>query len=174
MLLRWLIIALVHGVWANLEDGRCVTAVYTAYKYISFAGVPTKGKDIWVSQCRNPLKVASIYAASEIYCNERERATGLTQLADQCQEFGNLDLLSREAVAENITEDAIRNMKKVDYQELSRGEPVDAPILLSASYFDLMFNTIVRLFVPSWDMIGLKLIDVLGILGIRNLVTSCI
>ncbi|KAJ5826477.1 hypothetical protein N7447_003240 [Penicillium robsamsonii] len=146
MLLRLLIIALAHGVWAKPEDGRCVTAVYTAYNYISFAGVPTKGKDKWESQCRNPLEVTSIYAASDIYCNERERAIGLTQLADQCQEFGNLELLSREAVAKNLTEDAIRNMKTVDYQELSRGETVDAPILLSASYFDLMFNTI-----DSWE-----------------------
>jgi ferric-chelate reductase len=174
MLLRWLVIALANGVWANHEDEQCVTAVYSAYNYISFVGVPTKGKDIWLSQCRNPLKVASIYAASEIYCDQRERAIGLTRLADQCQEFGNLELLPREAVAENLTEDAIRNMKTVDYQELSRGEPVDTPILLSASYFGLMFNTLVRPFVPSWSITGLKLIDVLGILGICNLGTSCI
>ncbi|KAJ5592086.1 hypothetical protein N7537_008990 [Penicillium hordei] len=146
MLLRWLVIALAHGVWANSEDELCVTAVYTAYNYISFVGVPATGKRRWESQCQNPLKVASIYAASEIYCNERERAVGLTQLAEQCQEFGNLELLSREAVAENLTEDAIKNMKRVDYQELPRGEPADAPVLLSASYFGLMFNTL-----KSWE-----------------------
>ncbi|OQD97272.1 hypothetical protein PENVUL_c084G06606 [Penicillium vulpinum] len=146
MLLRWLVIVLVQGVWANIEDERCVTAVYSAYDYVSFAGLPTKGRNFWESKCRNPLKVASIYAASEIYCNERERAIGLTQLANRCQESGNLELLSREAVAENLTEDAIRNMKTVDYQELSRGEPADAPVLISASYFDLMFKTI-----ESWE-----------------------
>ncbi|CAI7630693.1 unnamed protein product [Penicillium glandicola] len=146
MLLRWLVIALAQGVWANREDERCVTAVYSAYNYISFAGTPTKGKNRWESQCRNPLKVASIYAASEIYCNEEERAIGLTQLAGQCQEFGNLELLPREAVAENLTEDAIRHMKRVDYQELARGEPANAPVLLSELYFDLMFNTI-----KSWE-----------------------
>lgn len=152
MLLRWLVIALAHGVWANSEDELCVTAVYTAYNYISFAGVPTTGKGKWESQCRNPLKVASIYAASEIYCNERERAVGLAQLAEQCQEFGNLELLPREAVAENLTEDAIRNMKRVDYQQLSRGEPADAPVLLSATYFDLMFNTLVRPSGTIWNI----------------------
>lgn len=166
MLLRWLVIALAHGVWANSEDELCVAAVYTAYNYISFAGVPTTGKGKWESQCRNPLKVASIYAASEIYCSERERAVGLTQLAEQCQEFGNLELLPKEAVAENLTEDAIANMKRVDYQELSRGEPADAPVLLSASYFDLMFNTLVRPAGTPWNITVLKLIDVLEILGI--------
>ncbi|KAJ5827939.1 uncharacterized protein N7525_006192 [Penicillium rubens] len=151
MLLRWLVIALAQGVWANHEDERCVTAVCSAYNYISFVGLPTKGKDVWESQCRNPLKVASIYAASEIYCNEQERGIGLTQLADQCQEFGNLELLPREAVAENLTEDAIKNMRTVDYQELSRGEPADTPVLLSASYFGLMFNTIETWEFETWS-----------------------
>ncbi|KAJ6118067.1 hypothetical protein N7471_013944 [Penicillium samsonianum] len=163
MLLHWLVIALAQGVWANLQDERCSTRHTTTYHLLA---IPQKGKDIWESQCRNPLKVASIYAASEIYCNEQERAIGLTQLANQCQKVGNLELLSRDAVAENLTEDAIRHMKTVDYQELSRGEPADAPVLLSASYFDLMFNTLVRPFGYSWNITVLKLIDVLGILGI--------
>ena len=166
MLSRWLVLALAQGVWANIEDERCVTAVYTAYNYISFAGLPTTGKGRWESSCRNPLKVASIYAASEIYCNEREREIGLTQLADQCQEFGHLELLPREAVAENLTEDAIRNMKTVDYQELPRGDPENTPVLLSASYFGLMFNTLVRPFGPTLDITVLKLIVALGFLGI--------
>ncbi|KAI3282570.1 hypothetical protein CBS147309_620 [Penicillium roqueforti] len=148
MLLCWLVIALAQGGWANPEDERCVTAVYTAYNYISFAGILSQGKHSWESQCRNPLKVASIYAASDIYCNEQERTIGMAQLANQCQEYGNLELLSREAVAENLTDDAIRNMRIVDYQELSRGEPVNAPVLLSASYFNLMFKTI-----ESWELV---------------------
>ncbi|KAK4868476.1 hypothetical protein LT330_007198 [Penicillium expansum] len=151
MLSRWLVLALAQGVWANIEDERCVTAVYTAYNYISFAGLPTTGKGRWESSCRNPLKVASIYAASEIYCNEREREIGLTQLADQCQEFGHLELLPREAVAENLTEDAIRNMKTVDYQELPRGDPENTPVLLSASYFGLMFNTLDSWAFETWS-----------------------
>ena len=144
MLFRWLVVAFAQGVRANLEEERCVTAVYTAYNYISFDGLATKVKGTWESKCRNPLKVASIYAASEMYCNERERAVGLAQLADQCQEFGNLELLPREAVADNLTEDAIRKMTTVDYQDLSRGRSVNVPVLLSPSYFDLMFNTLVR------------------------------
>ena len=143
MLLGWLLVACAHGVWAGIpKDMRCVTAVYSAYNYISFAGIPPK--PMWHSQCRNLLKVTSIYAASEIYCNEHERARGLAQLADQCQEFGHEELLSRGAVAENLTEDAIRTMRVVDYQELSRADPIDIPVLLSASYYNLMFDTIVR------------------------------
>ncbi|EKV18859.1 FRE family ferric-chelate reductase, putative [Penicillium digitatum PHI26] len=151
MLFRWLVVAFAQGVRANLEEERCVTAVYTAYNYISFDGLATKVKGTWESKCRNPLKVASIYAASEMYCNERERAVGLAQLADQCQEFGNLELLPREAVADNLTEDAIRKMTTVDYQDLSRGRSVNVPVLLSPSYFDLMFNTLDSWAFETWS-----------------------
>jgi ferric-chelate reductase len=98
---------------------------------------------MWDTRCHNPLEVASIYAASDIYCRDSERAAGFAQLAALCVEFGHSELLPREAVAENLTEDAVRNMRTVDYLELSRAEPVDAPVLISASYFNLMLNTIV-------------------------------
>ena len=145
LLLRWLAIALTtQWAWANdlPQEERCVTAVYSTYNYITFTGSPTKG--LWDTRCQNPLKVASIYAASDLYCRDRERTAGLAQLASFCEEFGHVQLLPREAVAENLTEDAIRNMRKVDYLELDRSDPMDRPVLISASYFNLMFNTIVR------------------------------
>lgn len=143
MLLGLLLVACAQGVWADVSrDERCVTAVYSAYNYISFAGIPPK--PMWHSRCRNTLKVTSIYAASEIYCNEHERAVGLAQLADQCREFSHEELLSRDEVAGNLTEDAVRNMRRVEYLELDRADPTDVPVLLSPAYYELMFNTIVR------------------------------
>lgn len=145
-LLGWLIVALgaCYTQASDLpKDERCVTAVYSAYNYISFAGIPALG--MWDTRCQNPLKVASIYAASEVYCRDRERVAGLAQLATFCEEFGHRQLLPREAVAENITENAIRNMRIVNYLELSRAQAVDTPVILSASYFNRMFNTIASL-----------------------------
>lgn len=143
MLLGFLLVECAQGVWANVfEDARCVTAIYSAYNYISFAGLPPK--PMWHSRCRNTLKVTSIYAASDIYCNEHEREVGIRQLAEQCRVIGQEELLPRDAVAENLTEDAIHDMRRVEYQELSRENPMNIPILISASYYDLMFNTIVR------------------------------
>ncbi|KAJ5578796.1 uncharacterized protein N7459_007760 [Penicillium hispanicum] len=143
VLLGWLFVAL--GTWvvqADIlpKDERCVTAVFSAYNYISFAGEPTTG--MWDTRCQNPLKVTSIYAASDIFCRDQERAIGLAQLAALCEEFGHRELLPREAVAENLTEDAVHKTRTVHYLELSRTEAVNAPVLLSASYFDQMFNTI--------------------------------
>lgn len=143
MLLGLLLVACAQGVWADIpKDERCVTAVFSAYNYISFAGIPPK--PLWQSRCRNPIKVTSIYAASDVYCTDHEREKGLAQLADECLEFGQVELISREEVAGNLTEDAVRNMRRVDYLELSRADPIDVPVLLSPTYYDLMFNTIVR------------------------------
>jgi ferric-chelate reductase len=125
------------------KDELCVTAIFSAYNYISFQGDPTKG--MWDTRCRNPLKVTSIYASSETYCRDSERAIGLAQLAKLCREVGHGELLSRDAVAENLTKEAIRNMRFVGYQELSPADFQGTPVLLSASYFHRMFNTIVRI-----------------------------
>jgi ferric-chelate reductase len=164
MLLGWLLVAYAHGVWAGIpKDERCVTAVYSAYNYISFTGLPPK--PLWHSRCLNPLTVTSIYASSELYCNEHERTAGLAQLAEECREFGNNELLSRDAVAENLTEDAIQNMRVVDYQELSRADPIGVPVLLSETYYNLMFNTIVR-FSDPWEVNCSGLTEILGFLAI--------
>jgi ferric-chelate reductase len=168
MLLGWLVLTLAQSVWTN-QDERCVTAVFSAYNYISFAGFPTKG--MWDTRCRNPLEVTSIYAATEIYCDEIERATGLALLAVECQELGHQELLPRDAVAENLTDDAIRNMRRVDYQELSRAQPMDVPVIISQFYFDLMFNTIVRQTLDTWRFRADHLLE---LLGICDLVTSCL
>lgn len=140
----WLAIAL-GAQFARGEDlpmnERCVTAIYTAYNYVTFTGA---ARGMWDTRCQNPLKVASIYAASDVYCRNQERATGLAHLATLCQEFGHRELLPREAVAENLTKNSIRNMRTVGYLEVSRAEILDSPVLLSASYFNRMFDTIVH------------------------------
>ncbi|KAJ5657211.1 uncharacterized protein N7484_000860 [Penicillium longicatenatum] len=145
--LGWLLVILsARCAWGDFLpiDERCVTAIYSAYNYISFAGEPATG--MWDTRCQNPLKVTSIYAASEIYCRDVDRAAGLAQLASECEEFGHRELLPREAVAENLNEDVIRNLRTVSYLEMSWDEVADEPIMISASFFNRMHNTI-----DSWQ-----------------------
>ncbi|PLB35592.1 ferric reductase family protein [Aspergillus candidus] len=118
----------------------CLQAVDTAYGYITFAGSPPK--DVWHLRCQNPLRVTSIYAASGVYCNPSENAAGQAWLASSCQEFAGLELIPREQLATNLTDDAIRHMRVVAYGDILRREPVDFPVMLSSSYFDRAFQTI--------------------------------
>ena len=140
----WLVVFLAHWVSGNFVpvDERCVVAIFSAYNYVTFAGLPAKG--MWATRCQNPLQVTSIYAASEVYCTEIDRVAGLTELKAECEEFGHCELLSRDDVAVNLTEDAIRNMRTINYLEVPRDEVMDTPVLISSSYFDRMFKTIVR------------------------------
>ncbi|KAJ5259590.1 hypothetical protein N7478_012571 [Penicillium angulare] len=150
--LEWLVVTLsALGTWgASLPgDVRCVTALYSAYNYITFAGLPAKG--MFDTRCQNPLKVTSIYAASEIYCRDTERVAGLAQMAAECEEFGHHQLLPREAVAGNLTEDAIRGMRIVKYAELTRSDVMNAPVMISASYFNRVYNTIEALQFETWS-----------------------
>ncbi|EAW22133.1 ferric reductase family protein [Aspergillus fischeri NRRL 181] len=119
---------------------RCVTAVYTAYHYISFSGRPNKG--LWAPRCRNRLRVLSIYAASVVYCSDAERETGFAQLEDQCREYAGVDLIPREEFAANLTHEVIGRMRVVEFGELPNKEPVDTPILISESYYSRVFRTI--------------------------------
>lgn len=123
------------------SDERCVTAIYTAYGYITFAGSPSVG--FWDTRCQNALKVTSIYASTQVHCSDSEQAAGISQLAALCRQIPHLDLIPRDQLAINLTTDAIQRMRTVDYQELPGNVPVDAPILLSSSHYDRTFRTIV-------------------------------
>jgi ferric-chelate reductase len=122
---------------------RCVTAVYTAYDYISFSGQPSKG--LWAPRCRNRLRVLSIYTASTVYCSDAERETGFAQLEDQCREYAGVDLVPLEEFAANLTDEAISRMRVVEFRELPKRETVDTPILISELYYNRVFRTIVSM-----------------------------
>ncbi|KAF7169015.1 hypothetical protein CNMCM5623_001868 [Aspergillus felis] len=119
---------------------RCVTAVYTAYDYISFSGHPNKG--LWAPRCRNRLRVLSIYAASDVYCSDAERETGFALLEAQCREYAGVNLIRREEFAVNLTDEAISRMRVVEFRELPKKGPVDTPILISKLYYSRVFRTI--------------------------------
>ncbi|KAL4898075.1 FRE family ferric-chelate reductase [Aspergillus ambiguus] len=143
----WLCLSLYSlGTAASVlpPNQRCVTAIYTAYGYIRFSGTPAKGS--WNTRCQNPLEVTSIYAASDVYCSVSQRHAGLSQLEAFCREYAGSELIPREQLAENLTDDAVRNMRVVDFGELSRKRPVDTPVLISAVYYDITFRTI-----DSWQ-----------------------
>jgi ferric-chelate reductase len=119
---------------------RCVTSVHTAYGYIAFSSSPSNGH--YQTKCEDPLKVTSIYASAEIYCQPDERESGIKGLEKLCRGLG-FELIPREKLAENLTEGAISRMRDVDYFEVPASGPVDAPVLLTRAHYDRVFKTIV-------------------------------
>ncbi|KAL4746498.1 hypothetical protein BDW72DRAFT_207291 [Aspergillus terricola var. indicus] len=126
---------------------RCVDSIVTAYTYITFVGSASrKSLD---QRCQNPLAVTSIYASSDVYCRPAEREAGMARLDGMCCEAG-LELLPRDSVRENLTEDAIRGMRRVDYRELDISEGIEYPVLLSAEHFRKVFLTMDTWAYESW------------------------
>lgn len=147
----WLTLILNFGLVASgivPSDERCVTAIYTAYGYITFAGSPSVG--FWDTRCLNPLKVTSIYASSQVYCSPSEQVAGLSQLATLCRQVAHLDLIPRDQLAINLTQDVVQHMRTVEYLEIPRHTLLDTPVLLSSSHYDRTFRTIVRFQPPSF------------------------
>ncbi|KAH8693940.1 putative plasma membrane ferric-chelate reductase [Talaromyces proteolyticus] len=130
------------------ENERCVTAVYTGLDYVSFAGEPAYG--LWENRCQNPLKVASIYAAAEKYCGETEQTAGFAKLDIFCLDLAYMKFLPRENVAENLTKESVEMMRVVRFQEVSRSERINYPVLLSPAYFDRTFRTIDTWQIETW------------------------
>ncbi|OJJ45856.1 hypothetical protein ASPZODRAFT_160065 [Penicilliopsis zonata CBS 506.65] len=121
------------------RNERCINAIASAYNFFTFAGLPNRGR--WEPGCQNRLHVISIYASAEVYCSdESDRVAGLAALARECQHHG-LEFLPRDVLAANLTEEAIMNMRVVDYMEVPRGEVVDQPVLLSSGFFGRILRT---------------------------------
>ncbi|KAL2787420.1 ferric reductase like transmembrane component-domain-containing protein [Aspergillus keveii] len=118
---------------------RCVTSVHTAYGYIAFSSSPSNGH--YQTKCEDPLKVTSIYASAEIYCQPDERESGIKGLEKLCRGLG-FELIPREKLAENLTEGAISRMRAVDFFEVPASDPVDGPVLLTRAHYDRVFKTI--------------------------------
>lgn len=142
MFMTALLVQTVYTASILPKNERCVTAVYTALNYLSFEGEPTTG--LWQTRCQNCLKVTSIYAAAEIYCEEEERIAGVAQLDNLCRSSANVELSPRQTVAENLTEEKIKQMDIVEFQEIPRTDVLGSPVLISPAYYDRVFRTIVR------------------------------
>lgn len=134
---------LTHTVFAARtipKNEQCVTAVYTALNYVSFVGEPLVG--MWPMRCQNYLEVTSIYVAAEIYCTDDERVAGFAQLDTECLKNAYVNFLSRQNVAENLTDEKIQHMKIVEFDELPE-DSIDYPVLVSLDFYDRTFHTIV-------------------------------
>lgn len=118
----------------------CTFALTDVYGSLNFEGVGYA--DYYGSLCGNPLKVASMYAASHVYCSKRDSKAGFKLLTKYCVEYGPGSMMAESVVAVNTSEKAISSMKVID--------PVEAadltvnyttPVLLSKALFTLGYKT---------------------------------
>lgn len=91
---------------------------------------------------KNERCVTAAYTALNYLSFEGESRTGFWQT--RCRTSANIELLPRQTVAENLTEEKIKQMKIVDFYAVPRDEVLNSPVLISSAYYDRVFRTIVR------------------------------
>lgn len=121
----------------------CATAIYQVYSDLSFVGNVSAAPAI--SACRNPLKVASIYAATRTYCKPQDFNASVQYYAGKCAGFGGVTMIPESEVADNLTAAAVQSMRVVGKGEVPSYSKLSAPVLVSRSWFDVAFKTIVSL-----------------------------
>lgn len=139
-MLLWLLLVPVALADGLAPSQYCVNAVSTAYNYLTFTG---PGEGFYLSKCQNVLKVTSIYASSERFCSPDELTSGFALLESLCEKWADASLIPREQVAANLTGDAVRHMREVEFGEIPRTKPMGEPILISPTFYDRTFRTLV-------------------------------
>jgi hypothetical protein len=123
------------------KDQYCVDAVYEALSSLSFEG--SSADVYWESTCQNLLKVGTIYASAKRYCTDHEISAGTALLRKYCLEYGKLELLPYSDFQTILTEDYLSSLRVIDYEEIPATENVTAVVLISTTYFEASFRTIV-------------------------------
>jgi hypothetical protein len=120
------------------NEERCVEAIFEAYTHLSFTG--SHSQPFLVNSCLNPLRTWSIYASVKVRCGPLEIDPGLRHINESCRK-GGLSRTPYADIAPSLTEEYIRSLRVVDYEEVPKAVELDAPVLISRAYYDAAFRT---------------------------------
>lgn len=119
----------------DVEDSQvCAESIGSAISLLSFSSNHSTP-----DACTNRLRTFSIYAAVKLYCLEPEIKPGLERINKNCE--------NRSSYAEiepDLTDSYLRGLRVVDFQEVPVDEELEAVVLISRTYFDTYYRTIVR------------------------------
>lgn len=124
----------------------CAESVSSAIALLSFSSNHSTP-----DPCTNRLRTYSIYAAVKLYCLELEIEPGLDRVNKNCE---NRPRYSE--IEPNLTDSYVRDLRVVDFREVPEDKELDTVVLISKTYFDTYYRTIVRVIpisvhlYPSW------------------------
>jgi hypothetical protein len=128
------------------KDQYCFDAIYEVISDLNFIG--SSPEDRWGSNCLNPLKVGSMYAAGSRYCTEHEIEAGTEYLAELCEERGKIELLPIYLFHDNLTAEYLRRMRLIDQGEVSAKTNLTTTVMISPAYFKIAYRTVVSYTYP--------------------------
>ena len=133
-----------YAVKINAES--CFNALLEAYGEVIFEG--PGGGDYYASFCLNTLKLASVFAAEQAYCQVPSLDAVVGTAKSFCSEAG----LGTEATpliveaAKNVTNNFIARLPVVERGHYQLTENVSKPFVIDKPWFDIEYRTAVSVF----------------------------
>lgn len=116
------------------ESEACVEAINSAVTLLSFSS-----SDSTPDHCTNLLRTYSIYAAVKLYCLEWEIEPGLKHINENCE-----NRPPYEEIEPDLTDSYLQTLRVVEFGEVPADEELETVVLISRTYFDTYYRTIVR------------------------------
>ncbi|EFW99861.1 serine/threonine-protein kinase [Grosmannia clavigera kw1407] len=141
-MLLWLAGLLIVRVGAiDLYDlqGECALGLVIVYGAFTYPGIGYPST--YPMLCQNPVAVVSLYAAMAVYCDDAQTAAGLPKLELQCTEYAEVGMLSAEAVAANLTPEAIATLPVYGQADLEPGSNVTEAFLPDQAWYEISYKS---------------------------------
>ncbi|KAH6692727.1 ferric reductase NAD binding domain-containing protein [Plectosphaerella plurivora] len=121
------------------KSQECLAAILDVYGTLLFTGIGYG--DYYASVCGNPALVASMYAATNVYCTPKEKQSGIQLWNGYCVEYGPGPVMSESSVEANTTEAAISRMQVINSTADATTTNYTDPVMISEELFRLAYHT---------------------------------
>lgn len=129
-------------------QGDCMQGIRTALQNFYFSGGNVF--NFWENLCMNELRIASIYAAAEVYYTPEEIAVGSALLDQTCLFRGRVSVIPYSEIKPNLTDEYVTSLPKLTYQDVDVKLVLTEAYLMDQELFELGFKTEV------WDILSLS------------------
>ncbi|KFZ12368.1 hypothetical protein V502_07118 [Pseudogymnoascus sp. VKM F-4520 (FW-2644)] len=116
----------------------CVDGILTAVTLLTFADALSYYVDI----CAGTLTSLSVWAAAKKYCTPRGIEAGSRSLSNNCLQYGGMELTSYADTEGNLTDEYMKNLKVVEYEDIAEAKVWNETILISEPLLETSKRTI--------------------------------
>lgn len=117
----------------------CIDGITTAVTLFTFADASS----YYVNLCAGSLTSLSVWAAAKAYCTPLEIEAGTRSLSVTCLQYGGMELTSYADTVGNLTDEFMKNLKVVEYEDIAEANLWNETILISESLLQSSERTVV-------------------------------
>ncbi|KFY04042.1 hypothetical protein V490_00012 [Pseudogymnoascus sp. VKM F-3557] len=120
------------------SDTLCVDGIRTAVTLFKFSDASSYYVDI----CAGNLTTLSIWAAAKTYCTPLDIEAGSRSFSVDCLQYAGLELASYAETEGNFTDEYMKNLKIVEYEDIAKVKLWNETIIISKPLWEASKRTI--------------------------------